>query len=432
MDNTLVKIESPQITTSLTSTGWALPTVMSEADWKQAGSFLMQVNQARQWWLGDWWNACKWGDGKAACEEIGVDSETASDCGAIAKMFQNPRRRGNLTFSHYKELRPISDPAIQDKLLDWCLSGSSRKSVRELREKVQGYLEKKEWEDFDATLLIDNGEAEFNRKIAELEAKLKEKEKGVEPNLNNLIPEILKRVKGGKIPKSRGLSISTLPHDAQQTILFDIEQKESAQLTSENLQRERNKALQDALDAIKAKESAIAKLEESSGTTEAQIMLKHEKDLKNLREDYLTKLQEEKKRADKEASELHEKLNKEKIKKAFDAKEKAEKDKQSILDAYNGITNEKHKLEHQIKKLEEQLQVNSPANIDAAHAESFKDILDSIQNRLIRFEEDRSIQDYPMLKTWEVINKTISVLCDFRDRTEGIVCINPMGELSND
>ena len=101
-NSTLVKIESPQIQTSLLSTGWNLPAQITEDDWKLAGSFLMQVNQARQWWLGDWWNACKWGDGKAACEEIGVDYQTATDCGWVASSFQISRRREILTFSHHR------------------------------------------------------------------------------------------------------------------------------------------------------------------------------------------------------------------------------------------------------------------------------------------------------------------------------------------
>ena len=97
--NMLVKIESPQITTSLMATGWDLPTAMTETDWKRAGSFLMQVNQARQWWLGDWWNACKWGDGKAACEEVGVDYQTARLCGHVSTNFELLRRRNKLRHS---------------------------------------------------------------------------------------------------------------------------------------------------------------------------------------------------------------------------------------------------------------------------------------------------------------------------------------------
>ena len=145
MTDLILKIESPLIKTELTSIGWNLPKEINEDDWQQAGNFLVKVDQARQWWLGDWWNACKWGDGKKACEEIGVDYQTAQDCGMVARKFQISSRNENLSFSHHKALCPIEEPAMQDKLLDWCLSGDKRKTVRELREKVQNYLTMKDW-----------------------------------------------------------------------------------------------------------------------------------------------------------------------------------------------------------------------------------------------------------------------------------------------
>jgi len=151
----LIKIESPQISTELMSTGWNLPTNMTEEDWKKAGSFLVQVDQARQWWLGDWWNSCKWGEGQEACADIGVDYQTARDCGFVATSFELSRRRDKLTFSHHREVCPIDDPAMQDKLLDWCLSGEKRKTVRELRDKVQAFLAMKDWHETEKSRRFD-------------------------------------------------------------------------------------------------------------------------------------------------------------------------------------------------------------------------------------------------------------------------------------
>ena len=69
--------------------------------------------------LGDWWNACAWGDGKDACEALGINYGTAQNCGQIAATFDFTRRRVNLSFSHHYEVCPIEDPTMQDKLLDW-------------------------------------------------------------------------------------------------------------------------------------------------------------------------------------------------------------------------------------------------------------------------------------------------------------------------
>jgi len=140
-----IKAEGLTIKADLTATGWNLPVQLTEQDWKNAGSFLVKVDQARQWWLGDWWKACKWGDGRQACDEIGVDYQSARNCGTVSSVFQLSRRRDKLSFSHRLEVCPITDPAMQDKFLDWCLSDGKRKTVRELREKVQSYLAMRDW-----------------------------------------------------------------------------------------------------------------------------------------------------------------------------------------------------------------------------------------------------------------------------------------------
>ena len=66
MTNELLTIKAGGLTikADLTATGWNLPEKLTEMEWRNAGCFLVTIDQARQWWLGDWWNACKWGDGK--------------------------------------------------------------------------------------------------------------------------------------------------------------------------------------------------------------------------------------------------------------------------------------------------------------------------------------------------------------------------------
>ncbi len=150
-----VKAGDLSIAADLTATGWNLPENLTEREWKNAGCLLVTIDQARQWWLGDWSNACKWGDGKSACENIGVDYQTTKDCGMVAKAFQFSRRRENLTFSHHREVCPIDDPVMQDKFLDWCLEGEKRATVRELREKVQAYLKMSHWSDSEKSRRFD-------------------------------------------------------------------------------------------------------------------------------------------------------------------------------------------------------------------------------------------------------------------------------------
>src|SRR5262245_13592136 len=37
--------------------GWELPATLSREQWRECGQALARMDEARQWWLGDWWNA---------------------------------------------------------------------------------------------------------------------------------------------------------------------------------------------------------------------------------------------------------------------------------------------------------------------------------------------------------------------------------------
>jgi hypothetical protein len=134
----------------LTKQGWHLPDTMTQPQWIDYGCQLTRIEEARQWWLGDWWNAgVQWGEGQAVCDALGLDYGTARNAGAVAAAVQLSRRRDNLSFSHHKEVCAIPDPAVQDRLLAWCLEPFETTgkpcSVRELREAVRSYLDAQGW-----------------------------------------------------------------------------------------------------------------------------------------------------------------------------------------------------------------------------------------------------------------------------------------------
>lgn len=136
----------------LTLTGWQLPADLTAEEWKQAGEVLSKVDQGRQWWLGDWWNAgVAWGDGKAACERLEIDYNHAMKCGSVAAAFEFLRRRKNLTFGHHQEVCVVKDAGVQDRMFDWCEEplGADPKarprSIAELREQVRAYLDDQGW-----------------------------------------------------------------------------------------------------------------------------------------------------------------------------------------------------------------------------------------------------------------------------------------------
>lgn len=133
----------------LTGSGWQLPATLTNDEWRTAGAMLARVEQSKQWWLGDWWNAGKWGDGQEACEQVGVEYQTAQDAGLVCRKFEFSRRREKLSFTHHREVCAIPDPKVQDRLLDWASEGDKPKSTRELRDAVRQYLDEQGWTDED-------------------------------------------------------------------------------------------------------------------------------------------------------------------------------------------------------------------------------------------------------------------------------------------
>ena len=83
------------------------------------------------------------GDGKEACEGLGINPEGARKCGQVSRAFETGRRRPNLKFSHHQEIYPIEDESMQDKLLDW--AESEKATVKALRSKVQAYMAMADW-----------------------------------------------------------------------------------------------------------------------------------------------------------------------------------------------------------------------------------------------------------------------------------------------
>lgn len=131
----------------LTGSGWTLPSNLTAEEWRKAGEMLAKIEQSKQWWLGDWWKAGKWGDGPEACEAIGVDYGTAANAGRVCETFEFSRRRENLSFSHHVEVCAIESEDVQNRFLDWAAEGDKPKSIRELRQAVREYLDEQDWTD---------------------------------------------------------------------------------------------------------------------------------------------------------------------------------------------------------------------------------------------------------------------------------------------
>jgi hypothetical protein len=120
-----------------------LPADATEQTWLAVGHALAQRDSTTSWWWGDWWLAARpeWGDRAAFFEDPtwnGPAYSTIRHCMATCRWFEIGRRRPELTFSHHAELAGHMFPRAKcEKLLDWCVAGPRRASVRQLREEIE-------------------------------------------------------------------------------------------------------------------------------------------------------------------------------------------------------------------------------------------------------------------------------------------------------
>lgn len=98
----------------LTETGLNLPDKYTDEQFREAGVFLGRIEHGMQWAIGDWYNSIKCsdeGDKKKtskekedACNEVGLNYNTARACGAVANIFPFDLRRSKVAFNSHKSL----------------------------------------------------------------------------------------------------------------------------------------------------------------------------------------------------------------------------------------------------------------------------------------------------------------------------------------
>ena len=145
----------------LTVCGLELSGESTPQQWEQCGHLLRQVDEARQWAIGDWLADGKrhYGDGlyKRAAEITGLAEDSLRGFASMAGRFELCLRRHNLGYGHHKEVQGLktieespdgklrlSDEPDSEKIGELLANAERQKqSVVELREAVRNY---KEWQ----------------------------------------------------------------------------------------------------------------------------------------------------------------------------------------------------------------------------------------------------------------------------------------------
>lgn len=122
--------------------GYDLPADLTFDRWLEVGQTLQQMERSVKWWLGDWWNyGCRrYGEMASQASKDHVEDATGyayhtiENAGAVARKFENSRRRENLSWSHH-DAAAVLPPVEADKMLDAAIEG--RLNVFALRDRVR-------------------------------------------------------------------------------------------------------------------------------------------------------------------------------------------------------------------------------------------------------------------------------------------------------
>ena len=117
----------------MTELGWDI-SIHNPEDWKKAGKMLVKVDEARQWWVGDWYNGSPVDNKDEVVREIGMRANWVKVIALTCRKIQLPWRRKTLTFSHHREISSLPTELIVPAL-DWAELNNA--NVMETREHVR-------------------------------------------------------------------------------------------------------------------------------------------------------------------------------------------------------------------------------------------------------------------------------------------------------
>ena len=101
-----------------------------------------KLDQAAQWWVGDWWafGEKHYGDRMALVESedwTGPAFQTCVDCATTCRAFESTSRRVLLSFKHHRTLAALKlNPELVESLLDWCEAPLPIESAAAVRKVV--------------------------------------------------------------------------------------------------------------------------------------------------------------------------------------------------------------------------------------------------------------------------------------------------------
>ena len=106
--------------------------MVTPEEWEELAVSVRRADKAVQWWIGDLYNAQRWGDKGKEMERLGFNPKTAARYGVVAKKFPPGTRKNNLPFTHHMAVYKHED--AQELLKE---AEKDALSVKDLKQRLK-------------------------------------------------------------------------------------------------------------------------------------------------------------------------------------------------------------------------------------------------------------------------------------------------------
>ena len=224
-----------------------------------------------------------------------------------------------------------------------------------------------------------------HKDLADLQAKLDQK---ITPSLDNLIPELKTLLDKENITNRVALIYSQLSKDEQGTALTTEKSKLFLLDEIRRMEREKYSLSQTATKAHEKADAMQVSFDDAVGKSTQEILSAKDKEIEIAKKELAQAKIEAREQLEESIRSAVDREYQDEIIKATKEKEKAEKAKKDAQDKASAAYVAQGDLEHEVKKLKEQLEVNNPTNVDLAMEKQIQSVANSVSFVLKRLRQD--------------------------------------------
>ena len=320
----------------------------------------------------------------------GINERSAQEWMRVTKEFSNARPGADLGFTVLRLLAQSTTPEdAKEEALE-------RESLTKKQTKE----------------LID-----AHKRIAELESKL-------EPDIDNIVPDLRRMLKGGTITEAAAKKYCLLDADGQRIVFNNLKDKSRLQNDLAILKNEKIRLLERESKANEKAETLENKFNEVVDTEIQKLLKEKDKEIQRKQTELEQTRVDLRSKLEKSLREQVELEYQDKIKNAEKAMDKAKRENELSKEVIKRKNEDAYSYQKRIKQLEDQLEVDNPKNIDMAKRKSLEHYFRTLKYELESLRSDSLRVNGAMPETMGLINEMYEFLGEYLNSNTGVIAIN--------